>query len=253
MLSKTPVTQRSPCYSAVSALLRNPLPDRSNYSPLLPHPLPHSGSILYFTSLFRPDPLPSRYAGDYHCCSALLQNLVGNSGETWCLEEAEQQAEASVDFPYPPLQIVNSVPFSLYIYPLSSPSLHHPFFLFFVLQDKDFKFHYILFHQWHIFFAFCFTPWHIFLIMHWKKQILLLELQLAEETMATSQGRIYKIKKGGLSGPPSLQIVFLSLSPLCSLSQYSLFSLSSFPLASLPSLLAPLLSSLDKHHHVSFS
>ena len=46
--------------------------------------------------------------------------------------------------------------------------------------------------------------------------------------------------KGGLLGPPSLQIVFLSLSlsPLCSLSQSSLFSLSSFPLASVPSLLA---------------
>ena len=27
-------SQRSPCYSAVSALLMNPLPDRSNYSPL---------------------------------------------------------------------------------------------------------------------------------------------------------------------------------------------------------------------------
>ena len=38
-----------------------------------------------------------------------------------CLEEAEQQAEASVDVPYPPLQIVNSVTFclfSLYLYPL---------------------------------------------------------------------------------------------------------------------------------------
>ena len=34
VLVKTPVTQRSPCYSAVSALLMNPLPDRSNYSPL---------------------------------------------------------------------------------------------------------------------------------------------------------------------------------------------------------------------------
>ena len=31
---KTPVTQRSLCYSAVSALLMNPLPDRYNYSPL---------------------------------------------------------------------------------------------------------------------------------------------------------------------------------------------------------------------------
>ena len=37
----------SPCYSAVSALLMNPLPDRSNYSPLLPHPLAHYGSILH--------------------------------------------------------------------------------------------------------------------------------------------------------------------------------------------------------------
>ena len=39
---ETPVTQRSPCYSAVSALLTNPLPDRSNYSPLLLHLPPHS-------------------------------------------------------------------------------------------------------------------------------------------------------------------------------------------------------------------
>ena len=41
--------------------------------------------------------------------------------------EAEQQAEASVDVPYPPFQIVNSVPFclfSLYLYPLSAPFLN---------------------------------------------------------------------------------------------------------------------------------
>ena len=34
----------------LSALLTNPLPDRSNYSPLLPHPLPYSvssGQTLY--------------------------------------------------------------------------------------------------------------------------------------------------------------------------------------------------------------
>ena len=31
---ETPVTQHNPCCSAVSALLMNPLPDRSNYSPL---------------------------------------------------------------------------------------------------------------------------------------------------------------------------------------------------------------------------
>ena len=44
-----------------------------------------------------------------------------------CPEEGEQQAEASVDVPPPPLQIVISVPFclfSLYIYPLSAPFLN---------------------------------------------------------------------------------------------------------------------------------
>ena len=46
-----------------------------------------------------------------------------------CLEKAEQQAEASVDVPYPPLQIVNSVPFCLFsVSILSLLPLHHPFF-----------------------------------------------------------------------------------------------------------------------------
>ena len=119
---KTPVTHRSPCYSA---LLMNPLPDRSNYSPLLPHPLPHS--YQYFSSLFGPDALPSPLETNTSLLQPLLQNLVGNSGEMQCLEEAEQQAEASVYVPYPPLQIVNSVPFclfSLYLYPLSAPFLN---------------------------------------------------------------------------------------------------------------------------------
>ena len=130
MLAKTLVIQCSPCYSAVSALLTNPLPDHSNDSPLLPHPLPHSGSIHFTKSLrARPFTKPLRWRLILHCCSALLQNLVGKSGETQCLEEAEQQAEASVNVPYPPLQIVNnnSVPFrlfSLYLYPLSAPFLN---------------------------------------------------------------------------------------------------------------------------------
>ena len=49
-----------------------------------------------------------------------------NSGETQCLEEAEQQAEANVDVPYPPLQIVNSLAFCLFslLYPLSAPFLN---------------------------------------------------------------------------------------------------------------------------------
>ena len=51
MLAETPVTQHSPCYSAVSASLMNPLPDCSNYSPFC-----HTHHLTlwpdqYFTSL----------------------------------------------------------------------------------------------------------------------------------------------------------------------------------------------------------
>ena len=133
MLAKTPVIQCSPCYSAISALSTNPLPDCSNYLPLLSHPLPHSGSILHLSLRARPFTKPLSWRLIFHCCSALLQSLVGNSGETQCLEEAEQQAEASVDAP---LQIVNSVSFlSISILSvltfsiLSLLPLHHPFFL----------------------------------------------------------------------------------------------------------------------------
>ena len=125
MLVKTPVTQRSPCYSAVSALLTNPLPDRSNYSPLC-----HTHYLvpdLYFTSLFRPGRLPSceleTNTSKFDAVTLYCRILTG----TQCLEETEQQEEASVDVPYPPLQIVNSVPFclfSLYLYPLSAPFLN---------------------------------------------------------------------------------------------------------------------------------
>ena len=44
---ETPVIQCSPCYSAVSALLMNPLPDSSNYSPVLPHTLNDRPRNLY--------------------------------------------------------------------------------------------------------------------------------------------------------------------------------------------------------------
>ena len=105
MLAKTPVIQCSPCYSAVSALLMSPLPDHSND---LPHPLPHSGWIN--TSLVSSGQTLYQ-AALLETITAAAQNLVGKSGETQCLDKAEQQAEASVDVPYPPLQIVNSVPF----------------------------------------------------------------------------------------------------------------------------------------------
>ena len=85
MVAKTPVTQRSPCYSVVSALL-NPLPDCSNYSPLLPHPLPLRINTLLVPSgntLCQAAPLET----NTYCCSALLQNLVWDSGEMQCLEK----------------------------------------------------------------------------------------------------------------------------------------------------------------------
>ena len=76
---------------------------------------------------------------------------------------------------YPPLQIVNSVPLSLY--PLSRPfsilsllPLHHPFFLFWsILCPPKIK--------TTSFITFCFTPWLFFLIMHsaCKNHILMLD------------------------------------------------------------------------------
>ena len=113
---KNSETQRSPCYSAVSALLKNPLPDHSNYSPFChTH---HLTPDQYFTSLFGPD---LYRAASLETNTSLLQRFTAesrNSGETQCLEEAEQQAEASVGVPYPPLQIVNSL--SLFSLSLSS-------------------------------------------------------------------------------------------------------------------------------------
>ena len=127
MLSESPVTQRSPCYSAVSASLMNPLPDCSNYLPFC-HThylildsiliLNLAGQTLYQAALLETN-------------TSLLQHFNAessrNSGVTQCLEEAEQQAAVSVDVSPPLLQIVISVPFclfSLYLYPLSIPFLN---------------------------------------------------------------------------------------------------------------------------------
>ena len=124
----------------------------------MPYPLPHSPDQYTLVSsgqtLYQAAPLETN--------TLLLQRftaeIVGNSGETQCLEEAEQQAEESVDVP-PPLQIVISVPFclfSLYLYPLLSqtslfslssfPLASPPSLLSLLInslssKDKDFKFH----------------------------------------------------------------------------------------------------------------
>ena len=123
---ETPVNQHNP---AVSALLTIPLSDHSNYCHYC-----HTPSLRL---LARPFTKQLRWRLILHCCSALLQNLVGNSGET---QYFEQQAEASMGVPYSPLQIVNSVPFVSFVsisilslFPFSILSLlpiHHPFFLF---------------------------------------------------------------------------------------------------------------------------
>ena len=141
-----------------------------------------------------------------YCCSASLQNLVGNSEETQCLEEAEQQAEVSVDVPYHPLQIVNSVPFCLFslylilsLLPFSILSLVPLFWSilcppqiktsrFITFCFTNGTYFCILFHTMTYFFN------HVFYKLV-KKHILMLELQLVipwglEEAMATSQGRI---------------------------------------------------------------
>ena len=114
MLAETPVTQRSPCYYAVSASLTIPLPDYS----IIHHFAAPTASFLIqintsLVSRARSFTKLLRWRLILHCCSALLQNLVRNSGVTQCLEEAEEQAEASGDVPPPPLQVVISVPFCL--------------------------------------------------------------------------------------------------------------------------------------------
>ena len=209
---------------------------------LLPHPLPHSGSILHMSLQARPFTKSLSWRLILHSCSASLQNLVGNSGETQCLKEAEQQAEAHVDVPYTPFQIVNSVSFVsflsfsiLSLLPFSILSLlplHHPFFLFCSIlcpsKKKTSSFITFSFHQWHILHTMTFKK----IIMYYSiSQILMLELQLViprglEET------RVGSIK-GGISGPP-LQIVVLSLSVLSIILSAPFLSSSSSPFPHFP-------------------
>ena len=78
----------------------------------------------YFTSLFGQDPLPISWKLSFS--TSLLQRFTAESSRE-LRRDALKQAEASVDVPYPPLQIVNSIPFclfSLYLYPLSAPFLN---------------------------------------------------------------------------------------------------------------------------------
>ena len=75
----------------------NPLPDCSNYSPFC-HTHYLTLSWTNTSLVLRPDPLPKplrwRQILILHCCSALLQNLVGNScrqGSTVVLNNKQRQ------------------------------------------------------------------------------------------------------------------------------------------------------------------
>ena len=127
MLAETPVTQCSPCYSAVSSSQMNPVPDRSNYCHTHYLILPADRYFIVSSgqTLYQAAPLEMTNTSLLQRFTAeSSRELRRNTVETQYLEEAEQQAEASVDIPYPPIQIVNSVPFclfSLYLYPLYAP------------------------------------------------------------------------------------------------------------------------------------
>ena len=85
----TPVTQHSPCYSAVSALLMNPLPDCSNrhFATLITSFF--AGSILHFTSLAG----PTLYqAAPLETNTSLLQHFTAES--TWELMSLEVYCSA---------------------------------------------------------------------------------------------------------------------------------------------------------------
>ena len=143
------------------------------------------------------------------------------------------------------ISILSLLPFSI----LSLLPLPHPFFLFWSILclDKDFKFHYILFHQWHIFFCILFhTMTYCFNNAFYKLVKTNFDSWTCHNLRTWRNNGYIAGSDLALSGPP-LQIIFLplSLSLLYSLSQSSLFSLSSFLLASLPSLLALLINSLS--------
>ena len=133
-LAKTLVTQRSPCYSAVSASLMNPLPDRSNYSPLChthyltpdQYFIVSSGQTLYQAASWR-----------LILQCSLLQCFTAESSRELCaLRKLDNKRQVSmfllkflIQFPFVSflsISILSLLPFSI----LSLLPLPHPFFLF---------------------------------------------------------------------------------------------------------------------------
>ena len=141
---KTPVTQRSPCYSAVSALLMNPLPDRSNYSPLChthyltpdQYFIVSSGKTLYQAARWRlilQSSLLQRFTAESR--SSLLQRFTAESSRELSalrkLNNKQRQVSMFILIHFPfvfflSISILSLFPFSI----LSLLPLPHPFFLF---------------------------------------------------------------------------------------------------------------------------
>ena len=128
---KTPVTQCRPCYSAVSALLINPLPDHYNYSPLC-----HTHYLTpdqYFTSLFRPDPsgqtLYQAVSWRLILQSSMLQRFTAESSrELSALRKLNNKQRQVSMFLILLFKLLTQLPFvsfllsAPFLNPLSSPS-----------------------------------------------------------------------------------------------------------------------------------
>ena len=121
MLAETPVTQRSPCYSAVSALLTNLLPDCSNYSPfyhthyLTPDQyfsLVSSGQTLYQAA-------PLETNASLLLCFTVESSW--NSGEMRKLNNKQRQVSMFLILLFKLLPQFPFVSFLSTIYPLSTP------------------------------------------------------------------------------------------------------------------------------------
>ena len=117
---KTPVTQRSPCYSAVSALLINPLPDRSNYSPLC-H-TPHYLTLDQYFSSLQARPFTKPRAEGLILQSSMLQRFTAESSRELRALRNNKQRQVSM-FLILLFKLLTQLPFVSFLFSLSQSSL----------------------------------------------------------------------------------------------------------------------------------
>ena len=115
-------------------LLMNPLPDRSNYSPLC-----HTHYLTpdqYFTSLFRPDPLPSRELETITSKFNAAALTAESSRELSALRKLNNKQRQVSMFLILLFKLLTQLPIVSFLFSLlpfsilSLLPLHHPFFLF---------------------------------------------------------------------------------------------------------------------------